>query len=115
MLIQSGLQKQVFIFISPVDMRKSFDALYGLVKTFHSNPLSGDLFLFVSKDRKKAKVLFWSGNGLVIWMKRLEHGRFADVLARGKMSVSELSLFFDGSESVSRKLSPDDQTARFAA
>lgn len=115
MLNQSSLQKQVYIFMGSVDMRKSFDAFYGLVKTFHSNPLCGDLFLFVSKDRKKAKVLFWSGNGLVIWMKRLEHGRFADVLARGKMSMSELSLFFDGSKSVSQKLSPDDQTHKFAA
>jgi transposase len=95
MLSQIGLQRQVFVFMSAVDMRKSFDSLYGLMKTFHSNPLSGDLFLFVSKDRKKAKVLFWTGNGLMIWMKRLEQGRFADVLARGRMSVSELTLFFD--------------------
>ena len=113
MLNQVGLQKQVFVFISPVDMRKSFDGLYGLVKTFHSNPLSGDLFLFLSKDRKMAKALFWSGNGLMIWMKRLEQGKFADILSRGRMSVSELSLFFDGSLSVRKKLSPNDQTDKF--
>jgi transposase len=115
MLNTGGLKKQVFVFIQPTDMRKSFDALYGLVKTFHSNPLSGELFLFVSKDRKKAKALFWDGSGLVIWMKRIEQGRFADVFSRGAMSMSELQLFFEGSVHSKVKLSPPDQTHRFVS
>ena len=115
MLMNSGIQKQVFVFMDSVDMRKSFDALYGLVKTFHSNPLSGDLFLFISRDKKKAKVLFWTGNGLMIWMKRLEQGRFADVFFRGTMSMSELSLFLDGSDFVKKRLSPEDLSSRFVA
>lgn len=113
MLSLCGLQKQVFVFMQATDMRKSFDTLYGLVKTFHSNPLSGDLFLFVSKDRKKAKAIFWDGSGLVIWAKRLERGCFADVFARGRMSVSELALFFDGSSFVKKKLTPPDQTQEY--
>ncbi len=86
--------KQVWVFMQPIDARKSYDSLYGLVKTFHSNPLSGDIFLFISKDRQKAKALTWTGVGLMILQARLEQGRFADIFSRGTLSMAELSLFF---------------------
>lgn len=105
---------RVMVFSTPVDMRKSFDGLYGLVRTLGADPISGDVFLFVSKDRKRAKSLFWDGNGLNIWMKRMEQGRFADVFSRPEMTTRELALFFEGSSSVTRRLSPEDITARFA-
>jgi transposase len=113
MLIGQGLQKQVWVFMESIDMRKSYDGLYGLVKTFHSNPLCGDLFLFLSKDRKKAKALYWDGSGLVILMKRLEQGRFADIYSRGTMSLSEVALFFEGAGCVRERLSPPDHTGRY--
>lgn len=115
MLIGQGLQKQVWVFMQSIDMRKSYDSLYGLIKGFHSNPLSGDLFLFLSRDRKKAKAMYWDGNGLVILMKRLEQGRFADVLSRGTMSLSEVALFFEGAGCVRDKLSPIDRTKQYVA
>jgi transposase len=114
MLINQGLQKQVWVFMQAIDMRKSYDSLYGLIKSFHSNPLSGDLFLFLSRDRKKAKAMYWDGNGLVILMKRIERGCFADVFARGTMSLSEVALFFEGSGCVRQRLSPPDQTQRYS-
>jgi transposase len=70
--------------------------------------LSGDIFLFVSKDRKKAKALAWDGSGLSILQKRLEEGKFADVFSRGKISMSELALFFEGSQAVRKKLGRDN-------
>jgi len=99
--------------MEPIDARKSYDSLYGLVKTFHSNPLSGDIFLFMSKDRKKAKALVWDGSGLMILQKRLEKGRFADIFIRGKISKSELALFFEGSVAVENKLVPDHSDKMF--
>jgi transposase len=36
---------------------------------------SGDRYLFVSRDRTRAKVLFWDGTGLCVYAKRLEQGR----------------------------------------
>ena len=41
------------------------------------DPLSGDVFLFVSRDRVRAKVLHFDGTGLCLYAKRLERGRFA--------------------------------------
>jgi transposase len=95
-------------------MRKSYDGLAAIARLGH-DLLSRDVFLFVSRDRRRAKALFWDGNGLNIWMKRLEQGRFADVIARGEMSVTELQLFFEGSSSVVKNLSAEDLTSRFRA
>ena len=50
--------RRVYAFGAPVDLRKGFDALYALVLDgLGRNPLSGDLFLFVSRNRIRAKVL----------------------------------------------------------
>lgn len=74
--------------------------------------LTGDMFLFVSRDRTRAKVLYFDGTGLCVWAKRLERGRFAPVWQRSskasvEMTPSELALFVEGSESVGRMpLSP---------
>jgi transposase len=107
------LNRKVWVYMQSVDMRCGYDSLYGLVKKFNSAPLSGDLFVFLSSDRKKTKVLLWDKNGLMIIMKRLEKGCFAKILSRGSMSTSELMLFLDGSSSVNVNLSPKDLTDRF--
>lgn len=70
-------QARVFLCTAPVDLRKSFDGLSGLVESvFESNVLDGHLFLFVNKRRDRIKALWWDRDGLVIWYKRLEAGCF---------------------------------------
>jgi len=113
-MIQGLGRVRVWVYNSPVDMRKSYDGL-SVIARESQDLLSGDVFLFVSKDRKRAKALYWDGTGLNIWMKRLERGRLADIFLRHQMSVSELRLFFEGSLSVVKKLSPEDLTSRFRA
>ncbi len=102
------------VFATPVDMRQGYDGLFGLVRESGLDPISGEVFLFVSRDRTRAKALFWDGNGLNIWMKRMEKGRFADVFARSTMTARELALFFEGSSQVIKRLSPEDMTQTFA-
>jgi transposase len=104
----------VYVYKTPVDMRKSYDGLYGMARA-SGNVLQGDVYLFVSRDRRRAKALFWDGNGVNIWMKRLEEGQFANVFERGEITASELNLFFEGSSSVVHRLSARDLTERFAS
>lgn len=106
-------RSRVLVFQDAVDMRKSFDGLYGLILGSGQDPVSGDVFLFVAGNRKRAKAMFWDGNGLNIWMKRMEGGRLADVFTRGEMTTRELALFFEGSSSVVKRLSPPDQTQKY--
>ena len=105
------LKRNVLVHKMAVDMRKSYDGLMGLLTG--QNVFTGDIFLFMSRDRKRAKAMFWDGTGLNIWMKRIEQGRFADVWSRDRITASELKLFFEGSRLASRSLSPEDKTHRF--
>ena len=75
------------------------------------------MFLFLSRDRVRAKVLHWDGTGLCVCAKRLERGRFACVWRDDNtdepmtLTVSELDLFLDGSTLVGRiALSPPAMT-----
>jgi len=68
---------RIFLAIAPTDMRKGFDGLQGLVTSvLEQDPLSGHLFLFINRRRDKLKVLYWDGDGLAIWYRRLEQGTF---------------------------------------
>jgi transposase len=69
---------KIFLCSESVDMRKSFDALSGLIEThFGQNPLCGHLFVFFSKQRDRMKILFWDIDGFVLYYKRLEGGTFS--------------------------------------
>jgi transposase len=104
----------VYAFDEPCDMRKSFDTLTALVvQEMKHDVLVGDLFLFISRDRRRAKVLYFDGTGMCVLAKRLEKGQFSAAWKRAKskrgleMTLSELALFIEGSEVASRMpLSP---------
>ena len=112
---------RVFVYTQPTDMRLGFDALFARVKNeLGSNPLSGDIFLFIGKDRRKAKALLWDGTGLMMYYKRLERTQFASFFSKAtvpiQLTVSELQLFFDGCTYVGRiQLYPADLTANILA
>lgn len=112
-MMPSLSNRQVWVYMKSVDLRMGYDGLYGLARAFHSSPRNGDVFLFVSSDRKKAKALFWQINGFMILMKRLESGTFAKIFSRGKITQSELNLFFEGSHQVEKNLSGEDMTGRY--
>ena len=112
-MIGSTRQLTVYAHAAPTDMRKSFDTLSALVtQALRRDPLSGDLYLFTSKNRKRAKVLMWDGTGLCVYAKRLEQGRFACLWEKPasrelRLTRSELQLFLEGSELVWQvRLSP---------
>ncbi|MDB5788651.1 IS66 family insertion sequence element accessory protein TnpB [Caballeronia mineralivorans] len=58
MLIASDVR--AYICRDPVDMRKAIDGLSYLVEPLLAQkPASGNLFVFVARDRSKVKVLYW--------------------------------------------------------
>jgi transposase len=103
-----GRRIAVYAYGAPTDMRKGFDGLSALVtQKLARDPLSGDIYLFVSRNRVRAKAVHFDGTGLCIYAKRLERGRFAALRpdAGGEpitLTVSELDLFLDGSTLVGR-------------
>jgi len=81
---------QVWVATTPVDMRKSFDALAEVVRAFLGHdPLSGSLFVFRNKAGQLVKILWWDRDGLAIYYKRLERGAFQ--FPRGNTTAVEIS------------------------
>lgn len=97
---------RVFAATAPTDMRKSFSGLVGLVeKELDRQVEAGGLFLFFSRRRNALKVLFFTGDGLAIFYRRLERGTFelpraaAKADAKGiELKLSELTLILEGIE-----------------
>jgi transposase len=117
-MIGSTRQVTVYAFSQPADLRRGYDGLSALVReTLGRDELSGDLYLFVSRNRHRAKVLLWDGTGLCVYAKRLEQGRFACLwsqkgAAQVRLTVNELQLFLEGSHLVGRvMLSPPARVA----
>jgi transposase len=105
---------RVWAYRAPVDLRKGYNGLVGIVKQrLGQDVLDGDIFLFANRKRTGCKVLMWDGTGLCIFMKRLERGRFANLHVDEpgdrsvRLSTSELALFIEGCTLVGKKsLSP---------
>jgi transposase len=58
-------------------MRLGFYGLAGLVRTnLKQEPLSGDVFIFLSRRRNQVKLLQWDRDGFAIYYKRLEKGTY---------------------------------------
>jgi transposase len=93
---------RVYLYTEAVDMRKSFDGLSVLVMdVLEANPLSGSLFAFCNRRGDKLKVLYYDGQGLCLWYKRLERGRFRIPVCESdavQLSAKELALLLDGLE-----------------
>jgi len=112
-MIWNGRSVQVFARAAPTDLRKGYDGLSALVREdLGRDPLSGDLFVFVARNRIRAKVLLWDGTGLCVFAKRLEQGRFPCLWQRVcgsqiELTMAELQLLLEGCELVGRQsLSP---------
>lgn len=91
---------RMFLCMTPVDMRKSFDALFGIVQQeFRQDPLSGHLFLFVNRRRDRMKAIFWDDDGFVIWYKRLEVGTWqipTSTSSTMQLEIHELAMILRG-------------------
>jgi transposase len=68
---------RIWLATAAVDGRKGFDTLCAIVRqALGHDPLCGDLFVFRNRSMARVKILFWDGNGLVLYAKRLEKGTF---------------------------------------
>ena len=91
---------RVFAKSGATDMRKSFDGLVGLVEQELGQDVeSGHLFLFFNRRGDRVKVLWWDGDGLCLFAKRLERGRFVWPQATSgtvHLTAAQLSMLLEG-------------------
>jgi len=91
---------RVWLAAGHTDMRKGFDGLALMVQeTLKRDPHSGHLFVFRGRRGDLIKVLWWDGDGLCLFAKRLERGRFIWPKAEsGTVSLTraQLSMLLEG-------------------
>jgi transposase len=93
--------RRILAYRDPVDMRKQFDGLLGLVKgVLAEDPLSGTLFVFFNRRGNYLKLVYWDRTGFCLFAKRLERGRFVLPGEGRTVELSEQSfrLILDGIE-----------------
>ena len=98
-----GRNVAIYVAVTPVDMRKSFDGLAAAAReALRQDPESGALFVFANKRGHRVKVLWWDRTGYCLLQKRLEWGAFRlpralDANAASvTIDVAELSKILEG-------------------
>jgi transposase len=91
---------RIYIARDPVDMRKSFDGLAGLVSSMLGHdPLSGHLFLFRSRSGHLLKLLYRDLSGWCLFAKRLDRNsfRWPEIHATAaEIEAGDLACLIDG-------------------
>jgi transposase len=91
---------KVWLAAKPVDMRKGFDGLSAIVQEqLNKDPFSGHLFIFRGRRGDLLKILAWDGQGLCLFSKRLEKGRFvwpSPAVEQVRLSSAELAMLIEG-------------------
>ena len=99
-MIGLPLGTRVWIGAGVTDMRKGMDGLASLVQTaLGERPFSGDVFVFRGKRGDLIKMLWWSGDGMNLYAKRLERGRFVWPQAASgvvHLTAAQLSMLLEG-------------------
>ncbi len=91
---------RIYLACGATDMRRGFDGLAVMVQeVLAQNPHSGALFAFRGKRGDLIKLLWWDGQGLCLFAKRLEKGRFVwPISATGtvSMTAAQLAMLLEG-------------------
>ena len=91
---------QIWIAAGVTDLRRGFTGLSATIQTvLEGNRFSGHVFVFRGRRGDLIKLLWWDGDGLCLFAKRLERGRFIWPQAdSGVVSLtrSQLSMLLEG-------------------
>ena len=91
---------RVWIAAGVTDMRKGMDGLAALAQTvLAQNPFSGHVFVFRGRRGDLVKLVWFDGDGLCLFAKRLERGRFVWPQATSgtvSLSAAQLSMLLEG-------------------
>jgi transposase len=81
---------QIWIAAGVTDMRRGFTGLSALVQTaLEQAPLSGHVFAFRGRRGDLIKLLWFDGDGLCLFSKRLERGRVCVAAGRQRQGFAD--------------------------
>lgn len=99
-MIEPPAGTKIWIAAGVTDLRRGFDGLSGQVQTtLQQQPFSGHVFVFRGRRGDIVKLLWWDGDGLCLFAKRLERGRFIWPRVESgtvQLSRAQLSMLLEG-------------------
>lgn len=91
---------RIWLAAGVTDLRKGFDGLSAIVQeALREDPFSGHVFVFRGRRGDMIKLLWWDGDGLCLFAKRLERGRFIWPKAPSgtvHLTAAQLSMLLEG-------------------
>lgn len=99
--------RPIYLYMTPTDMRKSFHGLCKLVYHHDERPDNGAYYVFVNRPCTHVKIMFWDGDGMVIYYKRLTRGTFLMPQMRGEqvcLNRRQLTMLLEGVVPLKTKL-----------
>jgi transposase len=91
---------QIWIAAGLTDLRRGFTGLSAIVQLkLEQDPFGGHVFVFRGRRGDLIKVLWWDGDGLCLFAKRLERGRFIWPQAESGtvgLTRAQLSMLLEG-------------------
>ena len=99
-MISPSPSTRIYLACGATDMRKGFNGLAVLAQqVLRKNPHSGALFAFRGKRGDLVKLLWYDGQGMCLFSKRMDRGKFVwPVTKTGKVHLSsaQLSMLLEG-------------------
>lgn len=94
---------RLFVATAVVDGRRGPDSLMVLVRDVLGQDIfEGHLFIFFTRRRDRVRIIYWDRNGVAMWTKRIELGRFRfqsdgdDAVNVRAIEAAELALILEG-------------------
>ena len=88
---------RIFLYNDPINMRNSFEGLSKVLEKVFSEKLTeGSFFVFLNKKQDRMKILYWDIDGLAIWYKRLEKGKFLKRTSTSEINRREFFMLLEG-------------------
>ena len=93
---------RILVATKPVDFMKGHDGLAALAQSMLAeDPFTGTIFVFRSKRADRLKILFWDGNGLCLFTKRIDQGSFVWPVMAGydgsiTLTPAQLAMLIEG-------------------
>jgi transposase len=91
---------RVWLAAGVTDMRKGMDGLAAMAQTtLAQNPFSGHVFVFRGRRGDLVKLVWFDGDGMCLFAKRLEQGRFVWPQASSgtvSLTAAQLSMLLEG-------------------
>jgi len=91
---------RIWIVAGVTDLRRGFTGLSAMVQTkLEKDPFAGHVFVFRGRRGHLIKLLWWDGQGLCLFAKRLERGKFLWSKAESGvvgLTRAQLSMLLEG-------------------